>query len=175
MTLSYKNFFLLLLLTAIVVFFKCIPHLPNFSPQIILFIYLGSRCSKMHGLLSIFTIVVIADLAYAWISGTPIWGSWMLFVYSAYLLIGLIAAYTKVSPSHFSFVVQGLLSSLGFWLWTNLESWWFSGGYAHTYTGLLQCYTLALPFLYYSLAAALVWSLIIIGAHHLPSSTIKYV
>lgn len=151
------------------------PHLPNFSPQIILFIYLGARCSKIQGLLNIASISVIADIVYAWVSGTPIWGSWMLFVYSAYLLIGLIACYTKVSPSHFAFAGQGLLSSLSFWLWTNLDAWWFSGVYTHDYGGFLQCYTLAIPFLYYSLAAALAWSFIIIGAHHLPSLTVKYV
>jgi hypothetical protein len=62
-----------------------------------------------------------------------------LFVYSAFLLISFIGTKTK-KPNIFTI----LLGSLSFFIVTNFGVWLI--GYPKTWTGIIECYTLALPF-----------------------------
>jgi len=60
-------------------------------------------------------------------------------------------------------VPAALTCSLIFFAATNLAVWAFSGMYAHDMAGLLQCYTLALPFLKYTIAGDLFWAAVLFG------------
>jgi len=62
-----------------------------------------------------------------------------LFVYTAFLLVSFIGTKTK-KPSVYTI----LLGSLSFFIVTNFGVWLI--GYPKTWTGLIECYTLALPF-----------------------------
>lgn len=52
-----------------------------------------------------------------------------------------------------SWGVAGLLSSIFFFVTTNLAVWWTSGMYPHTSAGLSECFVLALPFFHNSVLA----------------------
>ena len=56
-----------------------------------------------------------------------------------------------------------LATSLIFFVTTNLAVWAFSGMYSLDGAGLLQCYTAALPFLKYTVAGDLFWSVALFG------------
>jgi hypothetical protein len=60
-------------------------------------------------------------------------------VYTAFLLVSYIGTQTK-KPSVFTI----LLSSIGFFIITNFGVWILS--YPKSWTGLIECYTLAIPF-----------------------------
>jgi len=62
-----------------------------------------------------------------------------IFVYAAFILVSFIGTRTK-KPSVFTI----LLSSISFFIVTNLGVWLI--GYPKTWTGLVECYTLAIPF-----------------------------
>lgn len=160
--LLYRKYFLLLGFLFISVGFKCIPHLPDFSPQIVLFIYLGACFSRVSGFLNILLISVITDWIYSAVTGFPALGSWVFFTYSAYFMIGFIAHWLKIRPASKLFILQSVFASFGFWLWSNLEPWWFTNMYAHTLQGFIHCYFLALPFLGFTVAGALMWSVVIL-------------
>ena len=53
--------------------------------------------------------------------------------------------------------------SLIFFATTNLAVWAFSGMYSLDMAGLVQCYTLALPFLKYTMAGDLLWAAVLFG------------
>jgi len=162
MHLPYKKYILSLCFLLLSVVFKCIPHLPDFSPQIVLFMCLGARFSKVAGFLTILLISVITDLSYAAVTGFPAFGAWTVFTYSAYLTIGFITHWLSITPSSKLFIAHSLFASLGFWLWSNLEPWWFSHMYAHSLEGFIHCYFLALPFLGFTLASGLMWSAVVV-------------
>jgi hypothetical protein len=60
-------------------------------------------------------------------------------------------------------VPAALACSLIFFAATNLAVWAFSGMYSLDMAGLIQCYTLALPFLKYTIAGDLFWCAALFG------------
>jgi hypothetical protein len=60
-------------------------------------------------------------------------------------------------------VPAALACSLIFFAATNLAVWAFSGMYSLDLAGLTQCYTLALPFLKYTIAGDLFWAAALFG------------
>ena len=135
---------------------RLIPHLPNFSPEIVFALYLGMKYSKALALLMILLIAAISDLLLGW--G---FGSWALFTYSALLTIGWIGMCSK---NHYGkkFIINAGGVTVAYWLWTNFGVWLIENIYPHTLTGFIACYSMALPFLTNSLMASIAWSIIII-------------
>ena len=60
-------------------------------------------------------------------------------------------------------VPAALACSMIFFAATNLAVWAFSGMYSLDLAGLIQCYTLALPFLKYTIAGDLFWTAVLFG------------
>jgi hypothetical protein len=68
--------------------------------------------------------------------------------------------------------VTGLVTcSLGaaclFFVVTNFASWLWFGGYERSWSGLMACYTMALPFFRYTLAGDLSFALVLFGGYAL--------
>jgi hypothetical protein len=128
-----KKQLVVILFMLIAVIFRLFPHLPNFTPitAIALFGGLYFTNKKMAYLVPLF-IMALSDvfLGFHLIS---------LFVYTAFLLVSFIGTKTK-KPSVYTI----LLGSLSFFIVTNFGVWLI--GYPKTWTGLIECYTLALPF-----------------------------
>jgi hypothetical protein len=70
----------------------------------------------------------------------------MLVVYSSFVLAGLVGIIIKKHRQVVSVITATLLVSLSFFLITNFAVWAFSSWYAHTWSGLILCYILAVPF-----------------------------
>ena len=138
---------------------RFIPHPPNFTSLIALSFYvpvfLGLRFLPV-----LLISFAITDLIIGYHSGTHwTWGS--------VLLIGLASQYfTK----NLSWRLGGaLLGACIFFAITNFGVW-ASGMYGYTYVGIIECYTLALPFFSYSLISTLFFSLVIESVYQLLKS-----
>lgn len=88
------------------------------------------------------------------------YGSWAMaaIVYGAFawpVLMGGLVRRHRIWGA----VGGALASSLVFFLATNLGHWWLTNDYPHTAAGLLDCFTLALPFYRWMPVGDLVWSL----------------
>ena len=144
-----KKHFVIIAFMLIAVLFRLFPHLPNFTPvtAIALFggLYFSNR--KMAYLVPIF-IMALSDV---FLGFHPI----SLFVYTAFLLVSFIGTQTN-KPSIYTI----LLGSLSFFIVTNFGVWLI--GYPKTWTGLIECYTLALPFFRNSLLGDFFYSGILI-------------
>lgn len=130
--LSKKQLFIIVFML-VAVLFRLLPHLPNFTPitAIALFGGLYFTNKSMAYLVPLF-IMVLSDLFLGFHSIS-------IFVYAAFLLVSFIGTQTK-KPSVFTI----LLSSIGFFIITNFGVWILS--YPKNWTGLIECYTLAIPF-----------------------------
>tara|TARA_B110000046_G_scaffold114339_1_gene121584 strand:- start:17 stop:466 length:450 start_codon:yes stop_codon:yes gene_type:complete len=117
----------------IAVLCRLLPHLPNFSPITAIALFGGLYFSNktMAYLVPLF-IMALSDLFLGFHSISVV-------VYAAFLVVSFIGTQTK-KPSVFTI----LLSSISFFIITNFGVWLI--GYPKTWTGLVECYTLALPF-----------------------------
>ena len=129
---------------------RLIPHPPNFTSLLALSFYVP----VLFGLRYLPVLIIsfaITDLIIGYHSGTHwTWGS--------VLVIGLISQFFSKN------LVQRLTGSLFgasiFFLITNFGVW-TSGMYSLTFEGLIECYTLAIPFFTYSLISTAIFSLAI--------------
>ena len=145
-----KNFFICLGIFTSLAASRFIPHPPNFTSLLALSFYvpvlLGVRYLPM-----LLISFIITDLVIGYHTGTHwTWGS--------VLLIGLISQYLNKNINYR--LVGALSGATIFFLITNFGVW-TTGMYSYTFSGLLNCYVLAIPFFTYSLISTLLFSLLI--------------
>ena len=141
---SKKQLFIIAFML-IAVLCRLLPHLPNFSPITAIALFGGLYFSNktMAYLVPLF-IMALSDLFLGFHSISVV-------VYAAFLVVSFIGTQTK-KPSVFTI----LLSSISFFIITNFGVWLI--GYPKTWSGLVECYTLALPFFRNSLLGDLFYS-----------------
>ncbi len=130
---------------------RLVPHLPNFTPVTAIALFGGLYISnKILAYALPLIIMFISDIFLGFSSIT-------LFVYSGFMLVTLIGTLRKKSN-----ILTIFMGSLSFFIVTNFGVWLL--GYPKTWTGLVECYTLALPFFRNSLLGDFFYSgVMIIG------------
>jgi len=130
--LSKKQLFIIAFML-IAILCRLLPHLPNFTPITAIALFGGLYFSNktMAYLVPLF-IMALSDLFLGFHSIS-------IVVYAAFILVSFIGTQTK-KPSVFTI----LISSISFFIITNFGVWLI--GYPKTWTGLVECYTLAIPF-----------------------------
>jgi hypothetical protein len=142
--LSKKQLFIIAFML-IAVLFRLLPHLPNFTPITAIALFGGLYFSnKTMAYLVPLVIMALSDLFLGFHSISFV-------VYAAFIVVSFIGTQTK-KPSVFTI----LLSSISFFIITNFGVWLI--GYPKTWSGLVECYTLALPFFRNSLLGDLFYS-----------------
>lgn len=66
----------------------------------------------------------------------------------------------------------GIVSSLAFFVVTNLATWMVGGLYDHTWHGLTRCFVQAIPFFRYTVAGDLVFAVALFGSYALLSNLV---
>src|SRR5687767_6865022 len=131
---------LVLLIILFGIFSRIIPHAPNIAAIGAIMLFGGAYLPK-----KLFWLPLLALLITDYFIG--FYGIDMLYVYGSYLLVGLIGVWLRSRKKPLIVMGSALGSSVLFFLITNFGVWappnnW----YPHTLDGLLQSYTLALPF-----------------------------
>ena len=145
-----KNLIIAIIMLAAVLT-RLVPHLPNFTPVTAIALFGGLYISnKILAYALPLIIMFISDIFLGFSSIT-------LFVYSGFMLVTLIGTLRKKSN-----ILTIFMGSLSFFIVTNFGVWLL--GYPKTWTGLVECYTLALPFFRNSLLGDFFYSgIMIIG------------
>lgn len=135
---------LLILFILIAVWFRLIPHLPNFTPVTSLALFSGLMLKRKWLSIAVpLVAMVLSDLVLGF-SSISIW------VYLGFVLITTVGWFlSKMNVNSI------LISSLIFFIVSNFGVWMI--GYPHTLEGLIACYTLAIPFFGYSILGDLFW------------------
>lgn len=143
---------------------KWLPHTANYSPEIVMTVYLASRYPFIIASFLTLMTVEIADLGLALLYHYPFWGWWSFF--NALSLLCIVGLFAKPWFKIFILDVSSRVCSaaLFYWMLTNFGVWLSSGYYPLTLSGLMACYTMALPFLpaqwISALAFALLWGVL---------------
>jgi len=134
------TFYLALILVLLACISRLIPHPPNFTPISAIAIFSGAMIAdKKLAFLIPFTIVFFTDLIIG--MHNYIWAVYLSFAINTFLGI-LISKNLKF----LSIFIVGVFGSLQFYIITNFAVWLNSGIYNYSLEGLLECYTLAIPF-----------------------------
>lgn len=125
--------------------FRLIPHIPNVTPITAVALFSGvCFTNKKYAFIIPMAAMLLSDLILGF-------SSISLFVYAAFILVGYIGIASKKMS-----VKTILLSSISFFIITNFGVW--LSWYPKSLNGLLECYTLAIPFFRNSLIGDFVFS-----------------
>jgi hypothetical protein len=150
-----------LLIIMLIIFARLTPHLANFSPCITFAVFSSIICSRRRAYLAVFLGLFLSDMLLYTLYSPFYLGWWILFTYSGLLIVTALGYWFARHKGVVQTVGIVMSANIVYWLWTNGETWLFSHLYLPNLQGLLACYTLALPFLARSLAANLVFSLLL--------------
>jgi hypothetical protein len=139
---------------------RLLPHAWNFTPVAAIALFAGAYLGRSYAVALPLIATLIGDLFIGFYS-VPL----MLVVYGSYILIGLSAGLLKKYKSFGAVLAGSLLASVIFFLATNWAVWQFSAWYAKDLGGLIQCYTMALPFFRNTLLGNLFYSAVFFGAY----------
>lgn len=133
---------------------RFIPHPPNFTSLLALSFYVPALLG-----VKFLPIVIISFIITDFFLG---FHSVSLFTWGSVVLIGLSSKFfirnlqTRISGS--------LLGAFIFYIITNFGVWSL-GSYGYNLKGIIDCYTLAIPFFAYSIISTLIFSIIIESVH----------
>mgnify|MGYP006422430709 FL=1 len=115
-------------------FFRLIPHPPNFTPILAISVFAGIKFKdNLFSYLVPVSAMLVSDAIIGFHNG-------MIIIYLAIVLSAFIAR-------KFNTINSSVLSScLLFFLITNFQVWIMSSSYPKSLYGILECYTLAIPF-----------------------------
>jgi hypothetical protein len=128
-----KTQIVLIIFIVIAAIFRLVPHIPNVTPITAMALFSGVYfTNKKYAFIVPILAMLVSDIfiGFSTIS---------IFVYLAFILIGLIGIKSKKIS-----ITTVLISSISFFIITNFGVWLI--GYPKTFNGLLECYTLAIPF-----------------------------
>lgn len=140
---------------------RIIPHAPNIAAISALMIFGGTYLPKRF-LWVPFLALLISDFVIGF------YGTDMFWVYGSYGLIALLGYWLKTHKKPINVIFTAIASSVLFFLITNLGVWappnnW----YPHTLSGLIQSYTLALPFFRNSLIGDLGYTILLFAGYEI--------
>ena len=142
--------------------FRLLPHPANFVPITALAIFVSARWGARRGILALMGAMALSDV---------VLGTYdlklMAVVYGSFAAAGLIGYWVGKNISTRRVILGSLASSVFFYLTTNFAVWAISSWYPRTAAGLIESYTLAVPFFRNALFGDLIFSCALFGAYAL--------
>jgi hypothetical protein len=144
-------------LVAIGVIARVLPHIPNFAPITASALFCGAYMPRRYSLGVTLAVLLVSDYLLLYINPfgatsfdtfyTPwdLWHSTLPFVYASFGISALAGWYVKAHRSAGVTVVAALFCSVQFFLITNAAVW-LNGAYDRGITGLWESYVAGLPF-----------------------------
>ena len=166
-----KNKFLEILIIAILILIgvglRFIPHFPNFTPIGALALFGGVYFSRKIALILPLAVMIISDIFIGYYESKL-----MFFVYGSFLLYVILGFWLKKQKKWYMISGGAVLGAALFFLITNFAVWAFTPWYAKNFSGIIQCYLMALPFFRNTLFGDLFYVTIFFGAYELVKAII---
>jgi hypothetical protein len=154
-----QDLLLALFLVVLCVVMRLVPHLSNFSPVAAAALFAGMTIKARWLAIAVPLAAMLASDAFLGGYGWQM----MAVVYGALTLPAVIGMLARSQRVAYVAIGGALASSLVFYAITNFAVWALSTLYTPDVKGLLECYIAALPFLKYTVAGDLFWSVALFG------------
>ena len=143
-------------------FSRLIPHPPNFTPILAISVFAGIKFKdNLFSYLVPVSAMFVSDAVIGFHDG-------MIIIYLAIVLSAVIAR-------KFNTINGSVLSScLLFFLITNFQVWMLSSSYSKSLSGILECYTHAIPFFGMTLLSTFFFSYVLFYGFAFLTSYNKY-
>jgi len=166
------NFWLITGLISAAVIFRILSNtffFFNFTPVIAVALFSGAKFQdKKWSVIIPVVSLFISDVILSYLNNFDIFHNTILFTYGSILLVILLGRLLNSERLNISKTVSfTLLSSLLFFVITNIGVWLFSNMYTLDLTGLTKCFVLAIPFLQKSIAGDLFFATVLFGVYEL--------
>jgi len=157
---SFRDIAIILVLIG--AFMRLIPHPPNFTPILAIALFAGTKFKdSRYSFIIPVVAMLISDMVIGFHYG-------MTLIYSIMILATVIGRYFKGIFS------AAIVSSLLFFLISNFQVWLVSGMYQKSIFGLIECYTMAIPFFGMTLLSTLTYTYALFSVFYLLTKTPKY-
>lgn len=154
-----QDLLLALFLVVLCVVMRLVPHMSNFSPVAAAALFAGMTLHRRSLAIAVPLVAMLVSDAmlggYGW--------KMMAVVYGALALPSVIGMFARKARVAYVAIGGALAASLIFYATTNFAVWALSELYTPDFKGLLECYVAALPFLKYTVAGDLFWSVALFG------------
>jgi len=128
-----KKQLVILIFIVIAAIIRLFPHIPNVTPITAMALFSGVYFTNKKFAYFVPLLAMVLSDIFLGFSGIT------LFVYAAFILVSYIGLSSKKVS-----IKTILISSISFFIITNFGVWLI--GYPKTFNGLIECYTLAIPF-----------------------------
>ena len=158
-----RDAFALVVLVMLGVVGRVLPHAPTFTPLAATALFAGYYISRRSVAIAVPLLGMALSDA---IIGTYDWRI-MASVYLSLLVPIALRTMIRVKPGGGRIMASALVSSLAFYAITNFAVWYFGIWYTRDFAGFIRCYAAGLPFLKYTIAGNLFWSMMLFGLYGL--------
>jgi hypothetical protein len=159
-------------LTVLAALLRLVPHPPNFAPVGSVALFGGARLRGWQAFLVPIAAMLVTDPIRSWVEGSYAAYSWATLVIYGCFLINVVLGriFLRDSSSVWRIASVAVAGSIQFFVITNLYEWWNGLSlYPHTWGGLVECYTAALPFFGRTMLSDLFYSAVLFSAYALLS------
>ena len=168
--LTYRDAFLFFLLVIGGVLLRLwLRDYPNVSPVAALALLSGCLFSKRLIAITVpLSIMVISDLKFGGYDFFIMMSVYICLILPALAgpwLKSLLQTSPKIVKSGLAIGTSGLLCSIAFFVVTNFTVWWCGSMYPHSMSGLMLCYSQAIPFFRHTLQGNLVFAFAFLGSY----------
>ena len=153
-------------LTVLGAILRLLPHPPNFAPVGGMSLYAGARLRGWQAFALPLLLMAVTD---------PLRGGYSIatpFVYVSFMISVWIGRRLQSTESPLRIGAACVVCSAQFFVISNFGTW-LGHFYAHTLSGLMLCFTQAIPFFGRTLAGDLVYSGVLFGLHAWLSRTLR--
>lgn len=159
------NFLTAVLLILFAAFSRVVPHPANFTPIAAIALFSGVYLSKKYFFIVPIAAMLLSDIIIGFHSE-------MIWVYGSFAVIAVLGLWLRSHKSVGYIIGTTLVSSVIFFIITNFGVW-LSGYYTMTFSGLVECYTMAIPFFRNTAAGDLIYVGVMFGIYELVSRYVK--
>ncbi len=165
---SFTYLIILALLIVLGIVGRLLPHPPNFTPMAAIALFSGFIFMKRYmAILAVVVTMLLTDyFAFGFLSPEWFASKSMWVVYLSLLFPIVFKSFLQKKLGLLRITGAALTSSMVFFLATNFAVWAFSPMYEKTWSGLVLCYTMAIPFFQNTVAGDLIWSGVIFGVYY---------
>jgi hypothetical protein len=147
---------------------RLMPHPANFTPITAIALFAGAFLSKKIALAIPLLAMVISDFFIGFYDLKL-----MSMVYGSFILCVIIGFLIRKNKKSYTILGSSIMGTFIFFFLTNFSFWAFTPFYTKTLAGLIQCYTMALPFLKNSLLGDLTYVIIFFGTFAIANVLVK--
>lgn len=146
---------------------RFVPHLPNFAPVGAVALFAGAVLGWRLAVWLPLLVMMLSDFVLGFYPGIEL-------TWAGFLLVALYGMLFRNARFSNRVTLGALGGSTIFFAVSNFGVWLSSGMYAHTIDGLVQCYTMALPFFRMTFMGDVFYGFVLFGSYALAVQLIAH-